>query len=461
MERSAHERARHIRNISQDSATSVSSDHFTSEHGTEHYFQQVSANSLAKHKQQHTAMNLQLIEGTRTILFALSSIHRSIRQCLSYTANEKLSTTFTRSLYESDTSMQSLIQALDKMDHVSLQKATSVSNELLQSAGSAVGTVRKIIQLLQTHLKSLVQISDIMFTRNLLLQLHGAASNVRFAFEAISPLPSHNKASTPKTAFAPSPSRTNSKPVVYSNHPVPPPLQSTSSTPTSSHALSQVSGGSGPSTVKKAPVNRGRSHSEHSPSTLQSFSTSPQSSWERDVQLFNHINIATAAALNVVELLNNCFEHNPLPDDAPAALAKRFKDLLRQVQHAAEMSRRLQSSLQSVIASRTTETVDGSTVANKELTRRFWEDTNACLLVSHMQYPYMDQQWVTNSSAQAIVAMMTLVKAVATQEDYSFPKAVKQGLSQVTRVTAEVARLWSNSTFAEDGYYLGRGGEQG
>lgn len=73
----------------------------------------------------------------------------------------------------------------------------------------------------------------------------------------------------------------------------------------------------------------------------------------------------------------------------------------------------------------------------------------------------MDQQWVTNLSAQAIVAMMTLVKAVATQEDYSFPKAVKQGLSQVTRVTAEVARLWSNSTFAEDGYYLGRGGEQG
>jgi hypothetical protein len=51
--------------------------------------------------------------------------------------------------------------------------------------------------------------------------------------------------------------------------------------------------------------------------------------------------------------------------------------------------------------------------------------------------------------------MMTLVKAVATQEDYSFPKSVKQGLSQVTRVTAEVARLWSNSSFAEDGYYLG------
>lgn len=57
---------------------------------------------------------------------------------------------------------------------------------------------------------------------------------------------------------------------------------------------------------------------------------------------------------------------------------------------------------------------------------------------------------------KAIVAMMTLVKAVATQEDYSFPKAVKQGLSHVTRVTAEVARLWSNSTFAEEGYHLGR-----
>ncbi|CAO3668450.1 unnamed protein product [Umbelopsis vinacea] len=360
---------------------------------------------------------------------------RGIRQCLSYSANEKLSTTFNRVLYESDTATQSLIQALDRMDHATSQRTAALSNELVIAAGSAVGSIRKIIQLLQHHLKTLVQTSDIIFTRNLLLHIHGATSNVRIAFEAITSLPSYNHATTPKTAFAPSPSRnTANKAAAYPNFPaVPPPLQSTSSTPTSSHALPQAGG---PSTVKNAIMNRGRSHSEHSTSTMQSFASTPQTSWERDLQLFNHINIATSAALNVVELLNTCFEHSPLPDDAPAAFEKRFKDLLRQVQHAADMSRKLQNSLQSVITSRSVEpNDDGIIVSNKELIRRFWEDTNACLL--------------------AIVAMMTLVKAVATQEDYSFPKAVKQGLSHVTRVTAEVARLWSNSTFAEEGYYLG------
>jgi hypothetical protein len=382
IERANQERIRHARNASQDSTASISSEHFTSEHGTEQYFQQVSANSSARFKQQHTAMNMQLIEATRIILFALSNIHRGIRQCLSYSANEKLSTTFNRALYESDTATQSLIQALDRMDHATSQRTAALSNELVIAAGSAVGSIRKIIQLLQHHLKTLVQTSDIIFTRNLLLHIHGATSNVRIAFDAITSLPSYNHATTPKTAFAPSPSRsTANKAAAYPNLPaVPPPLQSTSSTPTSSHALPQAGG---PSTVKNAIMNRGRSHSEHSTSTMQSFASTPQTSWERDLQLFNHINIATSAALNVVELLNTCFEHSPLPDDAPAAFEKRFKDLLRQVQHAADMSRKLQNSLQSVITSRSIETNDGGIIVpNKELIRRFWEDTNACLLVS-------------------------------------------------------------------------------
>ncbi|KAG2187994.1 hypothetical protein INT44_000744 [Umbelopsis vinacea] len=433
MERANQERIRHTRNISQDSTASISSEHLTSEHGTEHYFQQVSS---TRYKHQHTAISMQLIEATRIVLFALSNIHRGIRQCLSYTANEKLSTAFGRALYESDAATQSLIQVLDRMDHATPQRAGPLSNELVAAAGSAVTSIRKIIQLLQSQLKTLMQASDIMFTRNLLLHIHGAASNVRIAFETISALPSYNNASTPKTAFAPSPSRSTHKSPATAYPPVPPPLQSTSSTPTSSHALPQAGGGfSGPIPEKIAIMNRGRSHSEHSTSTMQSFALAPQTSWERDLQLYNHINIATAAVLNVVDLLNSCFEHSPLPDGAPAAFEKRFKDLLRQVQHAADMSRRLQNTLQTVIASRSTDGNESSVAPNKEHSRKFWEDTNACLL--------------------AIVSMMTLVKAVATQEDYSFPKSVKQGLSQVTRVTAEVARLWSNSSFAEEGYYLG------
>lgn len=52
---------------------------------------------------------------------------------------------------------------------------------------------------------------------------------------------------------------------------------------------------------------------------------------------------------------------------------------------------------------------------------------------------------------------MTFIRAISTEEEFAWPKSVKQGCLYVTRMTAEVAKLWNNySTFAEDGFYLGR-----
>lgn len=52
---------------------------------------------------------------------------------------------------------------------------------------------------------------------------------------------------------------------------------------------------------------------------------------------------------------------------------------------------------------------------------------------------------------------MTFIRSISTQEEFVWPKSVKQGCLYVTRMTAEVAKLWNNySTFAEDGFFLGR-----
>lgn len=52
---------------------------------------------------------------------------------------------------------------------------------------------------------------------------------------------------------------------------------------------------------------------------------------------------------------------------------------------------------------------------------------------------------------------MTFIRSISTEEDFVWPKSVKQGCLYVTRMTAEVAKLWNNySTFAEDGFFLGR-----
>lgn len=52
---------------------------------------------------------------------------------------------------------------------------------------------------------------------------------------------------------------------------------------------------------------------------------------------------------------------------------------------------------------------------------------------------------------------MTFIRSISTEEDFAWPKSIKQGCLYVTRMTAEVAKLWNTySTFAEDGFYLGR-----
>jgi hypothetical protein len=52
---------------------------------------------------------------------------------------------------------------------------------------------------------------------------------------------------------------------------------------------------------------------------------------------------------------------------------------------------------------------------------------------------------------------MTFIRSISTEEEFAWPKSVKQGCLYVTRMTAEVAKQWNSySTFADDGFYLGR-----
>jgi hypothetical protein len=56
-----------------------------------------------------------------------------------------------------------------------------------------------------------------------------------------------------------------------------------------------------------------------------------------------------------------------------------------------------------------------------------------------------------------MVSLMTLIRSISKEEDFVWPRTVKQGCLYVTRITAEVAKLWNNSsTFAQDGFFLGK-----
>ncbi|KAI8143347.1 hypothetical protein BJV82DRAFT_579029 [Fennellomyces sp. T-0311] len=184
-------------------------------------------------------------------------------------------------------------------------------------------------------------------------------------------------------------------------------MRHTASTPTSKQTLPM----------------RGRSHSEH---TTTPTMTSPLSSPSVDdrSQLYNHLKLTVTHSLHVTTLLKQSIEET-LATDITSVLATKLRDLARQAQDAAERAVCLDKNLQAVAIDHT---------ASR---KGFWQDTNEYLKV--------------------MVSVMSSVRSISTEEDFSWPKAVKQGCLQVTRVTAEVAKLWNNcSAFADDGYYLGK-----
>ncbi|KAI9259680.1 RAM signaling pathway protein-domain-containing protein, partial [Phascolomyces articulosus] len=183
---------------------------------------------------------------------------------------------------------------------------------------------------------------------------------------------------------------------------------------------------------QKIPM-RGRSHSDHTannppasaPVSIGSPTTIVSPSVDDRSQLYNHLKLAVSHSLHVTEVLKQSIDET-LSTETSSVLAKKLRDLARQAQDAAERAVRLDKNLQVII------TADDTTSR-----KGFWQDTN--------QY------------FKVMVSVMSSIRSISTEEDFNWPKAVKQGCGQVTRVTAEVAMLWNHcSVFVEDGFYLGK-----
>ncbi|KAG2216586.1 hypothetical protein INT45_004507, partial [Circinella minor] len=177
---------------------------------------------------------------------------------------------------------------------------------------------------------------------------------------------------------------------------------------------------------QKVPM-RGRSHSEHTTTATSSLGSPTIASPSVDdrSQLYSHLKLAVTHSLHVTEILKQSIEQT-LATEISSVLANKLRDLARQAQDAAERALRLDKNLQII------------TTADDTTSRKgFWQDTNQYLKV--------------------MVSVMTSVRSISTEEDFNWPKAVKQGCLQVTRVTAEVAKLWNHcSAFVDDGFYLGK-----
>ncbi|KAF9329238.1 RAM signaling network component [Podila minutissima] len=179
----------HSRGVSGDSTSSFGST--TSNDGDKYsdvYFQRLASqpslpNPLPSDK-------LRLVEAARGILFALSQIYRAVKQCVGCVTEEKLGLLFSRLLQNTSSSITQLILALDRFDstaHTQVPDQNTCS-EILRNCESNVVAFRKLVNMVQTQIRAISLAADARLVRNLVLQLHGALSEIRLAWDALVPL---------------------------------------------------------------------------------------------------------------------------------------------------------------------------------------------------------------------------------------------------------------------------------
>ncbi|CAO3702867.1 unnamed protein product [Rhizopus stolonifer] len=134
---------------------------------------------------------------------------------------------------------------------------------------------------------------------------------------------------------------------------------------------------------------------------------------------------AVAGSFHVLSTLRRSIQESLVSLTLPS-LESKLKELLRQAEHVTALSHRLEKSIESQKDSE-----------RQESSKIFWEDTSVYL--------------------KAMVSLMTLIRTISKEEDFVWPRTVKQGCLYVTRMTAEVAKHWNkSSTFAQDGFFLGK-----
>lgn len=154
-----------------------------------------------------------------------------------------------------------------------------------------------------------------------------------------------------------------------------------------------------------------------------------------NTQLYNHLRNAVTGSLHVLNTLCQTITETKTQAQISVSLEKKLNELARQAQLATDLCHRLDKNVESNMGKNKEDLLLLPT--RTESSRRIWEDTSIYL--------------------KTIVGIMTFIRSISKEEDFAWPKSVKQGCLYVTRMTAEVAKLWNQgSTFAQDGFYLGR-----
>lgn len=330
-------------------------------------------------KQQQQHTTPAIVESSQSLVFAAGTLHTAVRRCLALCTGSNI-----------NVDLDIISDALGKSS-ISVEELVQAledhdNNRLVieKYASECIRHLQVLCGSLQQLVPSLVPCLDPRFARHLLLTIHGTTVDIKEACETL-------QSSIPKPSSQ------------QQQHLLSP-----------DNAFKQQQSSSSP---HPPPYLRTRSHSEYA--TASTAASSPLDDRDRS-QLHTHLKLAVTHSLHVTDLLKKSIDDTVAKDDCAPTLRQKLLNLGQQAQQAAGMAIRLDQGLQRIVNKDTTASSSSSSV---EGNKAFWEETNEYLKV--------------------IISVMRGMQSISTQEDFGWPKAVKQGCLQVTRVTAEVAKVWN------------------
>ncbi|WFC97998.1 RAM signaling network component [Malassezia yamatoensis] len=154
------------------------------------YFRRLS--KLPAQPLDSTSLNtpiLKFMDAARGILFALSQGLHAIKQHISVSNDDRLATLSQRGLSMASSSMNQLIQALDRLDTGTQlgRLEPVVVRRVLEASNDSLRTFRRMVTTFHAQLTQLEDRMDVRFSRTLLLLLYGSVAELRNSSAVMAP----------------------------------------------------------------------------------------------------------------------------------------------------------------------------------------------------------------------------------------------------------------------------------
>ena len=180
------------RNLEQQFAANGNNQQLGSERGNSGaYFRRLSMLPAFTISKAVPPTLLEFIDAIRGILFSLSQVHASIKQCVVFPAPDRLPANLSKIMASGDDAMGFLIDTLDRFDSSSRRGSPDVAvvKEVIETCRENVAIFGKLVQNIASQIPVLFGPSmDIRYSRTLILSVYGAMGEIATSWAALTPL---------------------------------------------------------------------------------------------------------------------------------------------------------------------------------------------------------------------------------------------------------------------------------